>query len=134
MKRKRHAPLLCGTEPGEVSRIEKVHAAASRTSPSKKQPLLALANHYPQRDHRHLNGATEWEDDGVPEWMSDTHERMESVYAMAADACGCGKLPALGQFHQGPACNNGTVHLALMRPATEELRLKNFCQGKKREH
>jgi hypothetical protein len=124
--------LLCGTEPGEVSRIEKVNSvAASRTRPSKKQPLLALSNHYIHRDHRHLNGATEWED-SLGEWMSDTHERMESVYEMASDACGCSKLPALGKFRRSPACNLATVHLALLRPATAELRLKNFRPGERR--
>lgn len=125
--------LLCGSEPGEVARIEKVNAVtASCTKPTKKQPLLALANHYLHRDHRHLNGETEWEDDDGQEWMSDTYERMESVYEMAADACGCGKLPALGKFRQEPACNDNTVHLALMRPATAELHLKNFRPGEKR--
>lgn len=125
--------LLCGTEPGEVARIEKVNAVtASCTKPTKKQPLLALANHYLHRDHRHLNAETEWEDESGPEWMSDTYERMESVYEMAADACGCAKLPALGKFRQGPACNDATVHLALMRPATAELHLKNFRRGEKR--
>lgn len=125
--------LLCGTEPGEVARIEKFNAViATCARPSKKQPILALANHYLHRDHRHLNGETEWEDDDGQVWMSDTYERMESVFEMAADAGGCAKLPALGKFRQEPACNDGTVHLALMRPATAELRLKNFRHGERR--
>jgi hypothetical protein len=125
--------LICGSEPGEIVRIEKVNAVtATCTNPSKKQPLLALSNHYLHQNHRFLNGLTEWEGEDDEEWICDTHERLESVFDMAADAGGCAKLPALGTFRKGPACNDNTVHLALMRPATAELRLKNFRHGERR--
>jgi len=125
--------LLCGSGPGEVARIEKVNTVtATCTKLSKKQPLMALSNHYIHRAHRQLNSVTEWEDEDGQAWMNDTHERMESVFEMAADAGGCAKLPAFGTFRRDPACNDGTVHLALMRPATAELRLKNFRHRERR--
>ena len=119
--------LICGTESGEVARIEKPdQGTASCVRPTKRSPCLALSNHYVHRNHRSLNTGTEWEDEGEQEWMSDTHERFCEVARLAQKAEGCPRFPGLGRFEEEPVCNDYTVHLAVMRPATSTLKFKNY--------
>jgi len=120
--------LLCGTEHGEVARIEKPdQGTATCVRPTKRSPHLALANHYVHRNHRSLNSETEWEDEGGQEWFSDTHERFCEVHRLAQEAEGFTRFPGLGRFEEDPVRNDCTVHLALMRPATGTLKFKNYA-------
>lgn len=119
--------LICGTEAGEVARIEKPsHGIATCTRPTKRSRNLALSNHYVHKDHRALNTETEWTDDDGQEWMSDTNERFCEVHRMAQESEGFTRFPGLGRFEEEPVCNDHTVHLALMRPATGTLKFKNY--------
>jgi hypothetical protein len=120
--------LLCGTEQGEATRIEKpFHGSATSTRPSAKTPA-ALSNHYLHRDHRKLNSETEWTDEDGEEWMSDTEERFSEVHRLGSEAEGGARLPGLRRFEEEPVFNDSTVHLALMRPATGTLKFKNFIR------
>ena len=121
--------LICGTEQGEVARIEKPsQGIATCTFTTKRSPHLALANHYIHKDHRALNTETEWEDEDGQAWMSDTHERFCEVHRLAQEAEGFTRFPGLGRFEEDPVLNEHTVHLALMRPATGTLKFKNYRQ------
>jgi len=120
--------LICGTERGEVARIEKPdQGTATCVRPTKRSPHLALSNHYVHRNHRSLNSETEWEDEDGQEWMNDTHERFCEVHRLAQEAEGFTRFPGLGRFEEEPVCNDYTVHLALMRPATGTLKFKNYA-------
>ena len=122
--------LLCGSERGEVTRIEKpFQGKATCTRPTAKTPA-ALSNHYLHRDHRKLNSETEWIDEDGQEWMSDTEERISEVCRMATEAAGSARMPALRRFEIEPVFNDATVHLALMRPATETLKFRNYTSNR----
>ncbi len=124
--------LLCGTERGEAARIEKPNqGTATCVRATKRNPHLALANHYVHRNHRTLNTETEWTDADGQDWMSDTHERFCEVHRLAQEAEGCQRLPGLRRFEEEPVRNDHTVHLALMRPATATLRFKNYGPRKR---
>jgi len=76
--------------------------------------------------HYH-NSETEWTDEDGEEWMSDTHERFCEINRLAQEAEGFTRFPGLGRFEEEPVCNDYTVHLALMRPATGTLKFKNYA-------
>ena len=119
--------LICGTERGEMARIEKPdQGTATCVRPTKRNPTLALSNHYIHRNHRSLNTPTEWTDENGQEWMSDTNERFCEVHRLAQEANGFTRFPGLGKFEEDPVCNDHTVHLAVMRPATVTMKFKNY--------
>lgn len=122
--------LLCGTEHGESTRIEKpFQGKATCTRPSAKFST-ALSNHYLHRDHRKLNSETEWTDDDGQEWMINTEDRISEVHRLASEAEGSARLPGLRRFEEEPVFNDSTVHLALMRPATQTLKFKNYSTSR----
>ena len=123
--------VLCGTERGEVVRIEKPdRCSASCVRPTRRSPHLVLSNHYTHPNHRPLNGETSWMDEAGHEWINDTHERFCQVHRLAWESEGCPRLPGLRRFEEDPVRSDSTVHLALMRPATGTLKFRNYQVGR----
>jgi hypothetical protein len=117
--------LLCGTEPEEVSRIEKPLQGKSTLARAGKLKILGLANHYLHRDHRKWNMRTRWKEEEET-YIFDTHERHAEVRCLAGEHNGFKKWPGLRNFMVDPMLNDSTVHLALMRPTTDTMRFRVF--------
>lgn len=103
--------LICGTNPGEMLRIERPEKGRATKAKPTKGCALALSNHYLHRAHRKFNSGAD--NNG------DTDERLAEVEQIAHSLQRSVKLPTFTRLKTPPVYNSATVHTAVMCPGAE---------------
>lgn len=117
--------LVCGTEPGEIARIERPNRRVATHAKSDPDKILGLANHYIHRNHRKWNSETEWTDEDGQEWVIDTVDRLAWIEHLARAFRRNRVLPTFANMRVRPVFNSCTVHMAIMCPAQGTAKFSN---------
>lgn len=117
--------LICGTEPGEIVRIEHPTRHIATRTKAKSDGVLGLSNHYIHRNHRKWNGPDEWADEDGNEWVFDTAERLIYAENLAKKFKRSPAFPTFSKMKMPPVFNDCTVHMAIMCPGQEKAKFSN---------